>query len=207
MDRMYFFDAILFPTDGRPPHVVKRMASLAFYTNPQLFHASVAGDALIPHPEIHMEYIAEVVGARGWNYQLVEALDGMNKKFANPYIIFFPVISRDGQPFPLNRTLRKIQGRLHRSEFAWMGDIVIAKYRDSRFAQMMDASMADFPILKNYLSTHGCPDKLRVLPSQRLAPVPSSADSTLGITTEEHSPTPDAESISFKTLESTVETL
>ncbi|KAI0313446.1 hypothetical protein OF83DRAFT_533507 [Amylostereum chailletii] len=157
MDQMYSFDAILFPADGRPPHVVKLMTSPASYTNPHSYHASVAGDARIPHPEIHMEYIAENVGARAWNYQLVEALDGMNKKFTNPYIIFFPVISRDGMPFPLNKTLREIQGKLYRPESAWMGNIVIAKYRDARFTQMMNASMADFPILKNYLSTHGSP--------------------------------------------------
>ncbi|KAI0309631.1 hypothetical protein OF83DRAFT_1029353, partial [Amylostereum chailletii] len=114
----------------------------------------------IPHPEIHMEYIAKDVGAQAWNYQLVEALEGMNKKFTHPYILFFPVISRDGMPFPLNTILREIQGKLYKPEFAWMGNIVISKYYDHRFTQMMDASMADFPILKNYLSMHGSPVSL-----------------------------------------------
>lgn len=35
--------------------------------------------------------------------QSIEALDGMNKKFANPYMIFYPVVSRDGTPFPYNK--------------------------------------------------------------------------------------------------------
>jgi hypothetical protein len=81
----------------------------------------------------------------------------MNKKFANPYIVFYPTVSRDGRPFPVNRCIREIQGKLFREELAWRGDIIIAKYRDDPWTSMIDASMADFPILKNYLLTHGAP--------------------------------------------------
>jgi len=82
----------------------------------------------------------------------------MNRKFANPYIIFYPVVSRDGMPFPINKTLRDIQGRAYKEEFAWRGNIVVAKYRgETPFSTMIDASMADFPILKNYFLTHGAP--------------------------------------------------
>ena len=86
----------------------------------------------------------------------------MNKKFANPYIIYYPVVSRDGMPFPVNRTVRDIQeevnkGRRLREEQLWRGNIVAAKFADDRFTQMMDASMADFPILKNFLGTHASP--------------------------------------------------
>lgn len=91
------------------------------------------------------------------NIQLVEALDGMNRKFANPYIIFYPTVSRDGMPFPINKCIRDIQARAFREEVAWRGNIVIAKYRENPFTSMIDASMADFPILKNYLLTHGSP--------------------------------------------------
>ncbi|KAI0052561.1 hypothetical protein FA95DRAFT_1483235 [Auriscalpium vulgare] len=175
MDQLYSFDAILFPADGRPPHVVALMTSPASFTNPHALQAS-ADDARFPHPEVYMDYIAENIGPRAWHYQLVEALDGMNKKFTNPYIIYFPVVSRDGMPFPVNKSVREIQGRLYREEYAWRGNLIIAKYRDARFSQMMNASMADFPILKNYLSTHGSPIKV----SERLHPtaplVPSSAE-------------------------------
>lgn len=93
-----------------------------------------------------------------FNFQLVEALDCMNRKFANPYIIFYPVVSRDGLPFPINKTIRDIQGRGFREDDAWRGNVIVAKYRDSNpFSSLMHASMADFPILKNYLLTHGCP--------------------------------------------------
>jgi hypothetical protein len=89
--------------------------------------------------------------------KLVEALDGMNRKFANPYIIFYPTVSRDGIPFPVNKCIRAIQGTAFQEQVAWRGNIVVAKYRDSPFSSMIDASMADFPILKNYLLTHGSP--------------------------------------------------
>jgi len=86
----------------------------------------------------------------------------MNKKFAQPYIIYYPVVSRDGMPFPVNRTVRDIQeevnkGRRLREEQLWRGNLVAAKFADDRFTQMMAASMADFPILKNFLGTHASP--------------------------------------------------
>lgn len=81
----------------------------------------------------------------------------MIRKFTNPYIIFYPIVSRDGMEFPINKSIRDIQGRGFKEEVAWRGNILIAKYRDNPFSSMMDASMADFPILKNYLFTHGAP--------------------------------------------------
>ena len=81
----------------------------------------------------------------------------MIRKFANPYIIFYPTVSRDGMHFPINKALRDIQGRAFKEEYAWRGNIIVAKYCDSPFTSMTDASMADFPILKNYFLTHGCP--------------------------------------------------
>jgi hypothetical protein len=91
--------------------------------------------------------------------QLIEALDGMNQKFTNPYIIFYPTVSRDGMPFPVNNYIKDIQAEVRpfSEETAWRGNIVIAKYHDDPFTGMIHASMADFPILKNYLMTHSCP--------------------------------------------------
>lgn len=116
-----------------------------------------------------MEYIAEDPNIRAWHYQFVEALDMMNKKFANPYIIYYPVVSRDGMPFPVNRTVRDIQdevykGRRLREDQLWRGNLVAAKFADDRFTQMMDASMADFPILKNFLGTHPFPGSAASVP-------------------------------------------
>ncbi|TFK43306.1 hypothetical protein BDQ12DRAFT_718535 [Crucibulum laeve] len=155
MDHLTAYDAILFPSDGRPPSLVQLMTSpMSMPTH----HASyTTSPSRMPHPEVHMDYIAEGLGPRAWKYQLVEALDGMNRKFANPYIIFYPTVSRDGMPFPINKTIRDIQGRSFKEEIAWRGNIVVAKYRDNPFSSMIDASMADFPLLKNYFLTHGSP--------------------------------------------------
>ena len=102
----------------------------------------------------------------------------MNKKFTNPYIIFYPVVSRDGMPFPVNKAVREIQGKAFREDLGWRGNIIVAKYRDSRFTAMMNASMADFPILKNYLSTHGSPIRVSEPSSLGPRPVASSAEPT-----------------------------
>jgi hypothetical protein len=54
-------------------------------------------------------------------------LDGMNKKCPNSYVIFYPVLSRDGMPFPVNKYLKEIQGPHYRENLAWKGNLVIAK--------------------------------------------------------------------------------
>ncbi|RDB20547.1 hypothetical protein Hypma_012454 [Hypsizygus marmoreus] len=154
MDQLNSYEALLFPSDGRPPSLVQLMTSPMSSTH----HGSyTTSPSRMPHPEVHMDYVAEGLGSRAWKYHLVEALDGMNRKFANPYIIFYPTVSRDGMPFPVNKCIRDIQSRAFKEESAWRGNIVIAKYRDNPFSSMIDASMADFPILKNYLLTHGAP--------------------------------------------------
>lgn len=62
--------------------------------------------------------------------------------------------------FPINKCIRDIQGRAFREDCAWRGNIIIAKYRDNPFSSLIHASMADFPILKNYLLTHGAPRRV-----------------------------------------------
>ena len=87
--------------------------------------------------------------------QVIDILDGMTKKFSSPYIVFYPTVSRDGMPFPVNKYIREVQGRdFFQEAKAWRGNIVIAKYRDLEYSGMISASMADFPIVKNWLQTH-----------------------------------------------------
>ncbi|RDX53022.1 hypothetical protein OH76DRAFT_1399605 [Lentinus brumalis] len=150
------FDAILFPADDRPPHVVPLMTSAVPARSPgQPRPAEPYRCGRVPHPEIYMDYIADQLGS--WRYHLVEALDGMMNKFTAPYIVFYPVLSRDGMPFPVNKCIREIQGQMFDEGRAWRGNLVVAKYRDTNYSAMIDASMADFPLIKNYLSTHPAP--------------------------------------------------
>ncbi|KAF8076013.1 hypothetical protein FPV67DRAFT_1664326 [Lyophyllum atratum] len=162
MDQLHTFEAILFPADGRQPSLVQLMTSPM--TTPH--HGTyTSAPSRMPHPgglhglrELQASpWVAEGLGSRAWKYHLVEALDGMNRKFTNPYVIFYPTVSRDGMPFPVNKSIREIQGRAYKEETSWRGNIVVAKYRDNPFSSMIDASMADFAILRNYLLTHGAP--------------------------------------------------
>lgn len=178
MDQMTAYDAIVFPSDDRPPHLVALMTNNI--SIPLVNPAQPYCCGKMPHPEVHMDYIAEGMGPRAWqhqvsfelpsttlvfsmmsganvDHQVVEALDGMNKNFTTPYIIFYPTISRDGMPFPVNKCIREIQGMFYKESMAWRGNIVIAKYRDVDYSAMVDMSMADFPIVKNYLATHQRP--------------------------------------------------
>ncbi|KAI0751264.1 hypothetical protein C8Q80DRAFT_1268531 [Daedaleopsis nitida] len=154
MDPNSTFDAIVFPADDRPPHVVPLMTSpISPPSVGQQLEPYRCGR--LPHPEVYMDYIADQLGS--WRYHLVEALDGMMNKFTTPYIFFYPVLSRDGMPFPVNKCIREIQGQMFDDARAWRGNLIVAKYHDTDYSAMIDASMADFPIIKNYLSTHLAP--------------------------------------------------
>ncbi|KAI0637707.1 hypothetical protein C8Q77DRAFT_1153431 [Trametes polyzona] len=152
--RMTTYDAIMFPADDRPPHVVPLMTSGLSLSAPGIEPYRCGR---VPHPEVYMDYIADQLGSSAWNFHLIEALDGMLTKFSTPYILFYPVVSRDGMPFPVNKCIREIQGDRFDEARAWRGNLVVAKYKDNKYSVMTDASMADFPLIKNYLSTHKAP--------------------------------------------------
>ena len=65
MDQMFGFDAILFPSDGRTPHLVKLMTSPMLGPDPH----SLNCQARMPHPEVHMDFVAEI-GSRAWKYHV-----------------------------------------------------------------------------------------------------------------------------------------
>lgn len=91
-------------------------------------------------------------------FQLVNALEGMTKNFEKPYIIFYPLADRSGKAMPINEAIRNIQGKNYSESIMWRGDIVIAKFRGGvgdPFSSLINISMADFPILKNYLLRKG----------------------------------------------------
>ncbi|KLO16379.1 hypothetical protein SCHPADRAFT_887856 [Schizopora paradoxa] len=155
MDTLLSYDAIIFPADGRPPHLIELSASPVSQTDP--FTGQLILVSVLPHPEVHMDNIADNMDRRAWRWQLVDSLDGMTRTFANPYIIFYPVIPRIGDSFPVNRTIREIQGNNFNEDRAWRGNIVVAKYRSGGvdpFLSMINISMADFPLLKNYFLNH-----------------------------------------------------
>ena len=66
-------------------------------------------------------------------------------------------------PFPVNKCIREVQGSFYKQSAAWRGNIIVAKYLNSNFSQMVATSIADYPIVKNYLSTHRALEPLRVI--------------------------------------------
>jgi hypothetical protein len=128
MGLMQSFDAILFPADGRPPHVVSLMTSLASFSNPHTPAQMNAGR--VRHPEVHMEYIVEDPNTRAWHYLVRAAaaprpatlshhtrpniLDCRGaiydeREVRKPTHHLLPCHPRDGMPFFVNRTVRDIQ--------------------------------------------------------------------------------------------------
>ncbi|OSC96194.1 hypothetical protein PYCCODRAFT_1341927, partial [Trametes coccinea BRFM310] len=155
------FDAIFIPAycnEARIPTIVPLFAPKNVLPSTHTEAPYICGR--MPHPEQYMDYVATASGEQVWGFQCIEALAGMvieKHKFSRPYILFYPLVPRDGMPFPINGCIQDMQGKRFDETKAWAGDIIIAKYSDSEYSEMSDASMADFPIVKNYLSTHRPP--------------------------------------------------
>jgi len=66
MDLMQSFDAILIPADDNNnfPRIVDLMTSPASYA------PAPTSTARIPHPEVHMEFIANDPNIQAWRYQV-----------------------------------------------------------------------------------------------------------------------------------------
>jgi len=150
MDTLSPTDAILFPADGRTPHLVQLMSSTATYTDP-MTNRMVAHR--IPHPEVHMNYIATNTPHRVWDSRVILNIS-YARNFQYPYVVFFPILSQSGAPFPMNLIIREIQGKSFRETHAWRGDIVVAKYWDHPYGTLMDCAMSDYPMIKNWLMLH-----------------------------------------------------
>ncbi|GJE91715.1 hypothetical protein PsYK624_078650 [Phanerochaete sordida] len=151
MEHSASYQAIFFPADDRLPHLVTLTAT-RLRTEPNSGAPYRCGH--MPHPEVFMEHLADARGAPAWSYTAIDRLEGMSQPLARPYVLFAPAAARDGQPFPRNTYVRDVQGAFYEDDRAWRGNIVVAKYADLQFSAMVDASMADFPIVKNWLTTH-----------------------------------------------------
>lgn len=68
MDQLVSFDALLFPSDGRYPHMIALMTSPMSVPDPHAPHCNQP--PRMPHPEVYMDYIAEGLGARAWHYHV-----------------------------------------------------------------------------------------------------------------------------------------
>ncbi|KAI9069208.1 hypothetical protein FKP32DRAFT_1608332 [Trametes sanguinea] len=165
MEPMASFDTIFLPAranEARIPTLVPLFAPKHVFPSKCMEAPYMCGR--MPHPEQYMDYVANTPGKQVWGFHCIEALEGMvieKYKFSRPYVLFYPLLSRDGMPFPVNGCIQAMQGEWFDKRKAWEGDIIIAKYSDPEYSEMIDVSMADFPIIKNYLSTHRPPWHIR----------------------------------------------
>lgn len=72
MDQLTSYQALLFPSDGRNPHMVPLMTSPTSMSDPHTPSGSGFNTqpTRMPHPEVYMDYIAEGLGARAWRYHV-----------------------------------------------------------------------------------------------------------------------------------------
>ena len=68
MDQLLSFEALLFPSDGRPTHMVALTTSPMSIPDPHAPHNNQ--QPRMPHPEVYMDYIAEGLGPRAWHYHV-----------------------------------------------------------------------------------------------------------------------------------------
>lgn len=150
MDNIPPVEALLFPADGRTPHLVELMSSIITNVDPmtgQVFQQRIA------HPQVHMNYIASNTTHCVWESRIIRNIL-YARNFQYPYVVFFPILSQSGAPFPVNLNIKEIQGRSFKETVAWRGDIVVAKYSDQPYGTLMDCAMSDYPMIKNWLTHH-----------------------------------------------------
>ena len=70
MAQLIAFDAILFPADGRPPHLVALMTSPMTIPMQNMTYSH----SRLPHPEHYMSFVADGLGHRAWKYQVRSGL-------------------------------------------------------------------------------------------------------------------------------------
>lgn len=92
--------------------------------------------------------------------QIVESLDYMNCKFANPYIIFYSIRACNSMALPINRSISVLQG--DSLDNPWRGNIVVTKYSNGKlpFSSLIETFIADFAVIKNYFLIHGYPQQV-----------------------------------------------
>ena len=67
MDPMSTYDAIVFPADDRPPHVVPLMTTAVSLPTGS---AEPYRCGRAAHPEVYMDYIADQLGSQAWRYHV-----------------------------------------------------------------------------------------------------------------------------------------
>ncbi|KZS97725.1 hypothetical protein SISNIDRAFT_481620 [Sistotremastrum niveocremeum HHB9708] len=138
---------MLFPHDERGTQLVEMPVTSLTTTNTRTGELE---QSTIPHPELLMDMVAEGQLHDVCSHKVVDSLEGMTKKFTTPYVVFYGSKSRTGEAFPINKTIRQIQGSRFQESKAWRGDVIAVKYEAHSFTRIVDCNSSDFPLLRNW---------------------------------------------------------
>jgi len=161
-------DAFLFPAIGVP-----RMFQLT--TVPEAVVNPVTGRSRLinrPHPSLYVS----ISHNEDWQSKSWQTLSGMTADLPNPYVchtelatihqtnptcttrclrsfvVFYPQRQQSGEPLPINQAIAEIQGTRQRSQQAWKGDIIVAKYESLASGTIIDMAPSDYVYIKNWFT-------------------------------------------------------
>jgi hypothetical protein len=135
-------DAILFPCTGTEPVLVKLTTSSIVETHPQT--GGIVSKTYQPHPEVFLD--------AHWEAQAITRLPGMKQDLANPYLVFYPVPGPCARSkYTSNAVVASILESNRVGNINWKGNILVARYADMPFGEMIDCTLRELPIIYKYL--------------------------------------------------------
>jgi len=142
-----FADAILFTFDAISPSVVPLRTTSSTDSSGSRVHQ--------PHPEDYIEAY--------WSAQTIVNLPRLSVALGNPYVVFFQPTQKD---LPLNAPIMSLitaaaardppsalptnVSHIH----LWRGNVLVAKYADVPFGEMISCGINDLPIISSHLRCH-----------------------------------------------------
>ena len=83
----------------------------------------------------------------------IVTLPGTSRPLGNPYVIFFQPIQAD---LPINQCLRaaSLNMGVTSGQIPWRGNILVAKYSDFPFGDMISCANNDLPIIIRHISIY-----------------------------------------------------
>jgi hypothetical protein len=77
----------------------------------------------------------------------------MNRKFAAPFVVFTPNQHHCKGTLPVNKTVMSIIDGFGGAD-VMRGDVVVVKYDNTPFGDIVDILGSDFPLIKNWLISY-----------------------------------------------------
>ncbi|KAF8314771.1 hypothetical protein DL93DRAFT_2097151 [Clavulina sp. PMI_390] len=150
--RTTFTSAILFSYDTNVPSIVSLRTTTKFEPSGSRTHQA--------HPEDYIEAF--------WSAHIITTVPQSSVQLGNPYVVFFQPAQRDLPPnlsvqaimrsSPLassgNRApILSMNNLSSTGEICWRGNVLVAKYADAPFGEMIACGLNDLPIISRHFLT------------------------------------------------------